>query len=116
MAASQLNYSDVTAVRDRLIVCCRLLALHRGIDLSRTLRAMSEVDGKFFVLIRRKGWRNFKWEQVIALPQAQSISHFHLMLHYVQMTKMHMAQGDPRCPFAYHFESSLQTVDIKCHQ
>ena len=45
VAVSFLNWASVLAVRDRLILMCRLLCLHRSIDLARLLRTVSLVGG-----------------------------------------------------------------------
>ena len=73
-------------LRKRLIICWRLLSLHRGIDLARTQRTVSIVGKKVFVLVQRKGWRFPNWEEVMVLPEAPQISPWHLMQEYVCRT------------------------------
>jgi hypothetical protein len=46
---------SVEALRGRLILLFRLLALHRGVDLARTERTLSMADNKVFIFLRRKG-------------------------------------------------------------
>jgi hypothetical protein len=95
LAATQLKPGDVAALRDRLILCCCLLALHRGVDLSRVVRTVSMVQGQPYILLKRKGWKTFKWEQVISLPQHPGISPWHLLQAYVQATQGHCDPGGP---------------------
>jgi hypothetical protein len=95
LAATQLKPGDVGALRDRLILCCRLLALHRGVDLSRVVRTVSMVQGQPYILLKRKGWKTFKWEQVISLPHHPGISPWHLLQAYVQATHGQCHPGGP---------------------
>ena len=88
---SPLEQLPLDQLRKRLILCWRLLALHRGVDLSRTQRTLSFVNEKVFILVQRKGWKFPKWEEVIVLPQTPQISPFHLMFEYVKRTQ-HMVQ------------------------
>ena len=69
-----LDWASVGAVRARLIICWRLIGLHRSVDLARLQRCVSLVGSTPFVLIRRKGWRTPKWEQVLSLPSLPSVS------------------------------------------
>ena len=89
------DLTDLASVRDRLIISFRLLMLHRGVDLQRTLRSISFAQGSPFILVKRKGWKNYKWEQVISLPQHESISPFHLLKKYVALTASHGHPGGP---------------------
>ena len=82
-------------LRTQLILCWRLLALHRGIDLARTVRTISQVGSDFFILLRRKGWKNQKWEQIIKLDSDQNISPWHLLQEYVKRTSSHVQPGSP---------------------
>ena len=50
-----LGWNNVLEVRTRLILVLRLLHLARSIDLQRMVRTISFLDGKAFVLLRRKG-------------------------------------------------------------
>jgi hypothetical protein len=95
LAASPVDPSDTAALRDRLILCCRLLMLHRSIDLSRVKRTVSTVGTSHFVLIQRKGWKQHKWERIISLPHLQGISPWHLLLQYVAITSHLMLPGGP---------------------
>jgi hypothetical protein len=67
---------SVPELRNRLILLFRLLALHRGIDLARTQRSLSMVDGKFFILVQRKGWRCPRWEQIMQDSDNPALSQF----------------------------------------
>ena len=93
MAADQLDMKDVRAVRDRLILVCRLITLHRGVDLSRLQRVVSMVNGRPFMLVQRKGWKSKRWEQIISLPLCPQLSPWHLIKAYVSMTKAQASPG-----------------------
>ena len=89
-----LDWASVGAVRARLIICWRLLGLHRSVDLARLQRCVSLVGSTPFVLVRQKGWRTPKWEQVLSLPSLPSVSPWHLLQAYVALTATHAAPGD----------------------
>jgi hypothetical protein len=72
-----------------------LLGLHRSIDLTRTLRTVSFAGSVPFVLIKRKGWRSYKWEEVMSIPSHPHISPWHLMQKYVAMTSHLVPPGSP---------------------
>ena len=82
-------------LRSRLILLFRLLALHRGINLSRTQRTVSVVNDKFFCLVRRKGWLFPKWEEILKYDHVPSLSPFHVMEAYVAKTAHFVPQGGP---------------------
>jgi hypothetical protein len=88
-----LQHMSLEMLRESLILTWRLLALHRGVDLSRTSRTISTVGPDCFVLIRRKGWKTEKWEQVLKISERPQISPFHLMLEYVRRTAHCVPQG-----------------------
>ena len=67
---------------------------HRGINLSRTLRTLSVVDGVPLILLRRKGWPHPKWEQLLKYDEIPCLSPFHVMQAYVQKTSF-VAPGGP---------------------
>ena len=95
MATGKLDLKDVSAVRVRLILTCRLITLHRGIDLSRMKRTVSVVNGRPFIKLRRKGWKVENWEQIIALPELPCLSPWHLIQHYVSVNRLHGNPGGP---------------------
>ena len=86
LSARPLHLYSIDELRKRLIICWRILSLHRGVDLSRTQRTVSLVGGKIFVLVQRKGWQFPKWEEVISLPEKPHLSPWHLMQEYVRRT------------------------------
>ena len=86
---------SVSTLRDRLILCCKLLLLHRSVDLSRVLRTTSVVDGIPFLLVQRKGWRQHKWEKILSLPHLPHVSPWHLIVQYVQATSHLVPEGSP---------------------
>ena len=86
---------DLTEVRMRLVVVCRLLCLFRSVDLSNALRTVSVRDGVPYILIKRKGARTHRWERVVCLPEAENISPWHLIMRYVRMTVGHGKPGGP---------------------
>ena len=53
------------------------------------------VNGTPFMLIRRKGWKVPKWEQIISIPEAPSISPWHLIQKYVELTSVDVPPGSP---------------------
>eukprot|EP00667_Euglena_gracilis_P019976 EG_transcript_21508 len=81
-----LSDLSVKELRNRLIICWRLLALHRGVDLARTQRKISFVGEKIFILLQRKGWQFSRWEEVLILPHTPLISPWHLLKEYVERT------------------------------
>jgi muconolactone delta-isomerase len=85
LAAASLDWSSRTEVRARLVLVWRLLGLFRSYDLFNVRRAVSELEGKHFVLVRRKGWQTFRWERIISLPNAPELSPWHLFAHYVAL-------------------------------
>jgi len=91
-------------LRDRLILCCKLLLLHRSIDLSRVLRTTSMVEDTPFLMIKRKGWQQHKWEKILALPTMPHISPWHLIVQYVRKTS-YMAK--PGYPYFWHCTTPL---------
>ena len=84
--STPLHLLSTAELRGRLIVLFRLLALHRGIDLSRTQRTLSVVGDQHFILLRRKGWPTPKWEQLLKYDDIPSLSPFHVMQAYVEKT------------------------------
>jgi hypothetical protein len=93
LSTQVLDWSTEKAVRDRLIICWRLLGLHRSIDLARLQRSVSFVDSTPFVLVQRKGWQTPKWEQVMVLPATPSICPFRLLEAYVALTAKKASPG-----------------------
>ena len=51
-----LNRSSISQVRDSLLIVWRLFQLYRSVDLEHSRRAVSEVNGKCYILVKRKGW------------------------------------------------------------
>ena len=45
--------------------------------------------------VRRKGWKLFKWERVVAVPECPTISPFHLLQRYVAVTRRQGKPGGP---------------------
>ena len=86
---------ELRKLRDRLIICCRLLCLHRGIDLSRVSRTVSFAQKTPYIRIQRKGWKVPRWEAVLSLPDCPNISPWHLMVSYVQKTAHQAPLGGP---------------------
>ena len=91
LASSPLDFSDVKQVRDRLILCWRLLGLYRSVDLAQVYRQVSWAGEKPFVLVKRKGWRAPRWEQVMVLEDVH-LSPWHLLCQYVKLT-CHLPKG-----------------------
>jgi hypothetical protein len=85
----------IETLRSHLILVCRLLCLHRGIDLARTVRTVSFVGVRPFVLLQRKGWTHPRWEELLVLDSCPMLSPWHLMRVYVQRTR---AMGSPGGP------------------
>ena len=73
-------------LRERLLICMRLLCLYRSIDLARLQRTISIVGDRPFVMVQRKGWAQPKWEEILSLPRLQNISPWHLLQSYVART------------------------------
>ena len=45
LQSTPLQWNDIQSVRDRFILCSRLLQLSRSVDLARTWRCMSQMTG-----------------------------------------------------------------------
>ena len=90
-----LSALSLETLRSHLILSCRLLCLHRGIDLARTLRTVSFVGGRPFMLLQRKGWTHPRWEEILVLDNCPLLSPRHLIRAYVQRT---LALGSPGGP------------------
>jgi hypothetical protein len=65
------------------------------------------LDGTPFILIRRKGWHNYKWEKVISIPDYPEISPWHLMVKYVNLTQR---QGKPGGPLILSLKSPFEAL------
>jgi hypothetical protein len=88
-----LDWTSTKEVRDRLIICWRLLGLHRSIDLARLQRCVSFVGTTPFVLLQRKGWQKPRWEEVMVLPEFPTICPWTLLRHYVELTRNLVTPG-----------------------
>ena len=64
----------------------RILQLFRSVDLARTLRTASIVDGKYYILVMRKGKKSYQWERIISIPEFPRISPWHLLITHVTLT------------------------------
>ena len=88
-AAQQFDFlkaSSVAELRCRLIMVMRLLCLFRSVDLSHVLRTVSFDGAVPFVLVKRKGWSQHKWERLLCLPEQPLLSPWHVMQEYVART------------------------------
>ena len=86
-----LNWKSIEALRDRLIICMRLLGLFRSIDLERWYRKLSFIDQVPFIWVQRKGWPAARWEQLLCMPERPDLCPFTLLKAYVNLTKGHCA-------------------------
>ena len=91
LALQPLPLHDVKLVRNRLILCWRLLGLYRSIDLAQAFRQISWIDDRPFILVKRKGWKQPRWEEVLVLDN-KFISPWHLLQTYVSLTH-HLPPG-----------------------
>ena len=82
-----LDWDDVGQLRDRLIICMRILGLFRSIDLERWYRKLSFVDNIPFIYVHRKGWASPRWEQLICIKEKPELCPFALLRHYVFLTR-----------------------------
>jgi len=71
LASAPLDWNSVEHIRTRLILCWRLFALFRSVDLQRLYRQVSFIDKRPFVWVKRKGWNKPRWEEIIVLPQKE---------------------------------------------
>ena len=83
-----LNWTSPREVRDRLIICWRLIQLTRSIDLARMYRKVSFLQGKPYIFIQRKGWLEPRWEEVVCLPNQPAICPWSLLKAYVTLTPL----------------------------
>ena len=74
-------------VRGRLIMSMRLFMLFRSIDLERTLRTVSVLGSRTWILSRRKGWRQHRWVELVRLNNNPNMSPYHLFVKYIQITR-----------------------------
>ena len=95
LASQPLNWDSVSQVRDRMILVWRLVQLARSVDLQRTFRKVCLIDKQPFVWIRRKGWPLPRWEEVVSLEGLPTCSPWHLLCHYVHLTREFVAPGSP---------------------
>jgi hypothetical protein len=86
LANTSLNWTSISAVRERLILVMRLLHLTRSIDLARCYRAYSHFDNAFWVLLQRKGDKGVRWERLIRVSHTPAICPCTLLQRYVQLT------------------------------
>ena len=87
--------TSISQVRDRLLLALRLFHLMRSIDCCRIRRSISFIGKRPFILVQRKGWTQFRWEEVISLPEQEHISPWHLLQKYVHMTHALVPPGGP---------------------
>ena len=88
-----LNWCSVREVRDRFIICARLLQLTRSIDLHRCWRVLAKgSEDTWFLKIRRKGHHQAAWEQLLHVPSYPALSPMDLCFRYVQLTA-HVTPG-----------------------
>ena len=90
-----LDWKSVAQVRDRLILMFRLLHLARSVDLSRTYRALSCFQGASWILLRRKGEVQPRWERVLRWPGEPALCPETLLLKYVELTHTKVPAGSP---------------------
>jgi hypothetical protein len=107
--------TDVSALRERLILLLRLLCLHRSVDLSRILRTVSVYNDRPFVLVRRKGWTMYRWEELITVPDFPSVCPWTVLQAYVAATSPFAQGGSPLfvalvAPFAPLSANSLGSL------
>ena len=94
MRKRTLSSLPLADLRIQLILVWRILALHRGIDLQRTRRIISQVGDSFYIKLRRKGWKEEKWEQFIKIDSNPNISPWHVLMEYVKRTAKNVKSGD----------------------
>jgi hypothetical protein len=88
-----LNWQSIQAVRDRLILACRLLNLFRSVDLARTWRCHSSIGDQFYILTQRKNQKKPQWEALLRVPGQPVICPVTLIKHYVAMTAHQAPSG-----------------------
>ena len=93
LAQEPLDWSSISAVRDRLIIVSRLLNLSRSIDLARTWRCQSQVGNILYILTQRKNQKRPQWEAVVRVDNSPSVSPCHLLKSYVQLTALVVPAG-----------------------
>ena len=88
-----LDFKNVSQVRDRLILSLRFFMLFRNIDLHRTYRTVSLVNGKPFISVQRKNWSQPQLEEVVRLPSTPTLCPWTLLQHYVALTRSSCVSG-----------------------
>ena len=111
---------DVVSVRERLLILLRVLCLHRSVDLSRILRTVSVFEGRPFILIRRKGWTLYRWEEVPQVPHCPRVCPWTVLQKYVALTSF-VKEGSPlfvslNSPFTALNANSLGSLTKKVMQ
>ena len=89
----ELDWNSLWQVRDRCIICLRLLHLCRSVDLARCWRRKAVLEGQPYLWIRRKGQRRPRFERLVTLPFFPALSPAHLVDRYVAMTAPFVAPG-----------------------
>ena len=86
---------DIVSLRERLIILLRILCLHRSVDLSRVLRTVSLFEKRPFILIRRKGWTMYRWEEIPQVPECPAVCPWTVLQKYVTLTAGQAPAGGP---------------------
>ena len=87
--------NSVGGLRDRLIILLRIVCLHRSVDLSRVLRTISVFEDRPFLLVRRKGWTMYRWEEIPQVPERPEICPWTVLRRYVAATALLVPKGSP---------------------
>ena len=95
MFLQPIDWSNISDIRNRLLLTLIFFHLMRSIDCARIKRTISFIDNRPFILVKRKGWSDFRWEELLSLPHLPTLSPWHLLLTYVNLTDLQASPGDP---------------------
>ncbi len=92
LSQQPLYWQSIQQIRDRLILCLRLVHLCRSFDLQNTWRTLSFQDDQLFILIQRKGQKLAQWEPILKI-NCKNICPSNLLLSYVSLTQAFRPPG-----------------------
>ena len=95
-----LQWNNIVAVRDRLIIVLRILGLYRSVDLANMHRKVSMVNDRPFIWVKRKGWQQHRWAELIVLD-TPSLSPW--LFYNIMLLLLHMCPKVLQCsePFLF---------------
>ena len=76
---------------------------------------MSQVNGKCHILAKRKGWPEYRWEQVLSFPSNLDASPWHLLLFFANLTAPLLPKGTKEAqPLFWSLSRPYKPIGAKC--